>query len=171
DETNVTYTVDPLAGSYFVEYLTNEMEQRTWEYLKVIEDMGGMVAAIKSGFFVGEYKKANHEWDYKVDTGEKVVVGVSKYRLEPEEVPYKVPAYRFLPTASEKQIEKVKKLRAERDNAKVTVALREMEEVCRGDENIMLSLINAVKAYATLQEVCDVWREVYGLDPYARMKY
>ncbi|MFC1945052.1 methylmalonyl-CoA mutase family protein, partial [Chloroflexota bacterium] len=161
----------PLAGSYFVESLTNEIEQRTWDYIKGIEDMGGMVAAIKSGFFVGEYKKANHEWDYKVDAGEKVVVGVSKYRLEPEEVPYKVPVYRFLPTASEKQIGKVKKLRAERDNAKVAAALQEMERSCLADENTMPSLINAVKAYATLQEACDVWRKVYGLDPYARMKY
>ena len=80
-----------------------------------------------------------------------------------------MPVYRYQPTCAERQIERVKKLRKERDSAKVTEALQEMEKVCRGDENIMPSLMKAVKAYATLQEVCDVWRKVYGLDAYAKM--
>jgi methylmalonyl-CoA mutase N-terminal domain/subunit len=169
EETGATSTVDPLAGSYFVEWLTNEIEQRTWDYIKKIEDMGGMIKAIQSGFFVNEYKQANHDAVHKLETGERVVVGVNKYRLKPEEVPYNVPVYRFETTCAERQIERVKKLRKERDNAKVAEALQEMEKVCRGDENIMPSLMKAVKVYATLQEVCDVWRKVYGLDAYARM--
>ncbi len=170
EEAGVTATVDPLAGSYFVEWLTSELERCTWDYLKKIEDMGGMIKAIESGFFISEYKKANRDWDYKVDTGERVVVGVNKYRLKPEEVPYKVPVYRFLPTCAERQIERVKKLRKERDNAKVTQALKELEKACRGDENTFPFVMKAVKAYATLQEVCDVWREVYGLDTCQVMK-
>jgi methylmalonyl-CoA mutase N-terminal domain/subunit len=169
EETGVTSTVDPLAGSYFVEWLTNEIERCTWDYLKRIEDMGGMIKAIQAGFFLNEYQQANNDAVRKLETGERVVVGVNKYRLKPEEVPYNVPVYRFETTCAERQIERVKKLRRERDNAKVAEALEEMEKVCRGDENIMPSLMKAVRVYATLQEVVDVWRKVYGLDPYAKI--
>ncbi len=169
EEINVTTTVDPLAGSYYVEWLTNELENRTWDYMKKIEDMGGMMAAIKSGFFVTELKKANYDWIQKIQTGERVVVGVNKYRMKPEEVPYQVPVYTFEPTARDKQIERVKKLRQERDNASVTRALKNLEAACRGDENTFPFMMEAFSAYATLQEVCDVWREVYGLNPHARM--
>jgi len=137
--------------------------------MKKIEDMGGMINAIKSGFFTNEYMQANHDATRKLETGERVVVGVNKYRLKPEEVPYNVPVYRFQATCAERQIERVKKLRMERDNAQVSEALQEMEGVCRGYENIMPSLMKAVKAYATLQEVVDIWRKVYGLDSHARM--
>jgi methylmalonyl-CoA mutase N-terminal domain/subunit len=170
EETNVTSTVDPLAGSYYVEWLTNELEKRTWDYLKKIEDMGGMIAAIKSGFFVNEYKKANYDWIRKIETGERVVVGVNKYRLKPEEVPYKVPVYKFEPTCRDRQIERVKKLRKERDSARVARALKELEKACRGDENTFPFVMEAFRAYATLQEVCDVWREVYGLDHHSRIQ-
>jgi len=170
EETGATSTVDPLAGSYFVESLTNEIERRTWDYIKKIEDMGGMVKAIQSGFFMNEYKKANYDAVHKVETGERVVVGVNKYRLKPEEVPYNVPVYRFQPTCADRQIERVKKLREERDNVKVTQTLKELEEACNSNENVFPYYMKAFRAYATLQEVCDVLRRVYGLSPYEMIR-
>jgi len=170
EEIDVTSTVDPLAGSYYVEWLTNELEKGTWAYLKKIEDMGGMIAAIKSGFFVNEFKRANYDWVHRIETGERVVVGVNKYRLQPEEVPYQVPVYRFEPTCRDRQIDRVKKLRRDRDNDRVGKALKELEQACRGNENTFPLVMESFRAYATLQEVCDVWREVYGLNPHSRMQ-
>jgi methylmalonyl-CoA mutase, N-terminal domain len=170
EEINVTSTVDPLAGSYYVEWLTNELEKRTWDYLRKIDGMGGMIAAIKSGFFAGEYKQANLDWVRKIETGERVVVGTNKYRLKPEEVPYQVPVYRFEPTCRDRQIERVKKLRRERDKAKVATALADLDRACRGDENTFPLVMEAFRSYATLQEVYDVWREVYGINSYSRMQ-
>jgi methylmalonyl-CoA mutase, N-terminal domain len=171
EETNVTATIDPLAGSYYVEWLTSEIEKRAWEYYKKIEGMGGIIKAIKSGFFLNEYKKANRGWDLKVDTGEKVVIGVNKYRMKPEEVPYKVPIYKFKPTAGTEKIAKLKKYKKERDNAKVKVSLERLEKACRSEnENVFEYMVQSYKVGATLQEAVDVCRKVYGLDNAQLMK-
>ena len=106
----------------------------------------------------------------EVETGERVVVGVNKYRLKPEEVPYTVPVYRYEPTCADRQIERAKKLREERDNVKVTQALKELEEACQSGQNVFPYYMKAFRAYATLQEVCDVGRGVYGLNPYTTIR-
>jgi methylmalonyl-CoA mutase N-terminal domain/subunit len=154
-----------------VEKLTSEIEKGAWEYAKKIEGMGGCVQAIKSGFFLSEFKKANYEWDHKVDTGERVVVGVNKYRMNPEEVPYKVPIYKYTPHVGQEKIAKLKKYKQERDNKKVKAALERMEKACLSkDENIFEYMIQANKAGATIQESYDVCRKVYGLDKTQRMR-
>ena len=129
-----------------------------------------MIKAIQSGFFMNEYKKANYDAVHKVETGERVVVGVNEYRLKPEEVPYNVPVYRFQPTCADRQIERVKKLREERDNAKVAQVLQELEEAWQSDENVFPYYMKAFRAYTTLQELCDVVRRAYGLNPYEMIR-
>jgi len=162
EELNVTSVVDPLGGSYYVEWLTNEMERRIWDYFKKIEDMGGMVKCIESGWAVAEYKKGALEWERKIASGERTVIGVNKYRMKPSEVPYKVPIYKAEPAAHDIQINRIKKLKKERNNAEVAKALSELEKVLASDENSFPALIEAAKAYATLGEICEVERKVYG---------
>ena len=160
-ETGITNTVDPLGGSYYVEWLTSEVERRTWEYMEKIEKAGGIVAALDSGWIHREFREAFVEHEHKVNSGEKVVVGVNKFHLD--KVPYKVPIFRPNPKSDEIQVEKLRRLRKERNNAKVALALKELEEVTRGDENVMPAVKKAVEIYATQGEVCNVWRKVYGL--------
>jgi methylmalonyl-CoA mutase N-terminal domain/subunit len=159
-ETNVINTVDPLGGSWYLEWLTSEIERKTWEYIQKIEDMGGLVAAIGSGWVHREYRDAMLEHERKVASGETTVVGVNKFRLEKE--PYEVPIFRPSSKSPEIQIEKLKRLREERDNNRVAEALQKLEEVSSSEENVMPAVIEAVKAYATVGEMNNVWRMVYG---------
>jgi len=159
-ETNVTNTIDPLGGSYYVESLTSELEKRTWEYIQKIEDMGGMAEAVNSGWVHREYVDAIIEHERKLASGEITVVGVNKFRLEEE--PHKVPIFQPNPQSREIQIEKLRRLKKERDNAKVIQALQKLEEVNRSDENVFPAIMEAVKAHATLGEITNVQRKVYG---------
>ena len=160
-ETNVINTVDPLGGSWYVEWLTSELERHTWEYIQKIEDAGGVADALDSGWIHREFKKAFLEYECKVASGKKVVIGVNKFQLEKEI--YEVPISKPDPNAPQIQIEKIKRLKKERDNTEVIQALQELEEVTRSGENVMPAVMKAVKAYATLGEICNVWRKVYGL--------
>jgi len=162
-ETNVINTVDPLGGSYFVESMTAEIEKRTWDYIKKIEDMGGIAEAISKGWVHKEYEQAMLEHERKMASGEIPVVGVNMFRQEKE--PYKVPIFRPDPQSADRQIERLKKLKASRDKSKVAAALQKLENVSRSDDNMMPAVIEAVKAYATVGEVCDVWRNVFGVWP------
>jgi methylmalonyl-CoA mutase N-terminal domain/subunit len=160
-ETNVINTVDPLGGSWYVEWLTNEIERRTWDYIQKIEDMGGMIQALTTGWVHREYRDAMLEHERKVVSGETTVVGVNKFRLEKE--PYRVPIFRPNPKSPEIQIEKLKRFKRERDNGKVAQALQKLEEVSGSEENVMPAVMEAVKAYATVGEITTVWRTVYGV--------
>jgi len=159
-ETNVINTIDPLGGSWYVERLTNEIERRTWEYIQRIEDLGGMTKALSSGWVHREYRDGMIEHERKVASGETAVVGVNKFRLE--KAPYEVPIFRPNPKSPEIQIEKLKQLKTERDNAEVAQTLQELERITRSDENIMPAVMEAVKAYATVGEITNVWHKVYG---------
>lgn len=163
-ETNVTNTIDPLGGSWYVESLTDELEKRAWEYIQKIEDMGGMAKAISSGWVHNEYKKAAIERARKVTSGEVPIVGVNKFRAEKE--PYKVPIFRPDPQSAQIQIKKLKRLRKKRNSAKVAEALQKLEEVTRRGENVMPATMEAVKAYATLGEIVNVQLKVYGEWPF-----
>jgi methylmalonyl-CoA mutase N-terminal domain/subunit len=160
-ETNVINTVDPLGGSWYVEWLTGEIERHTWDYIQKIEDMGGMIQALTTGWVHREYRDAMLEHERKVASGETTVVGVNKFRLGKE--PYKVPIFRPNPKSPEIQIEKLKKFKRERDNGKVAQALQKLEEVSGSEENVMPAVMEAVKAYATVGEITTVWRTVYGV--------
>jgi methylmalonyl-CoA mutase N-terminal domain/subunit len=160
-ETNVINTVDPLGGSWYVEWLTSEIERHTWDYIQKIEDMGGMIQALTTGWVHREYRDAMLEHERRVTSGETVVVGVNKFRLGKE--PYEVPIFRPNPKSPEIQIEKLRKFKRERDNNKVAQALRNLEEVSSSEENVMPAVMEAVRAYATIGEISNVWRTVYGV--------
>ncbi|MEM2975802.1 MAG: methylmalonyl-CoA mutase family protein [Candidatus Bathyarchaeia archaeon] len=159
-ESGVTNTVDPLAGSYYVEALTNEMEEKAMEYIQKIDDMGGVIPAIEKGFFQREIADSAYKYQREIDNHERILVGVNDYTIEEEEVP--IPLLRIDPKVEEEQIKRLQKLRRERDNRKVRQILDELHDAAEKDVNLMPIIIEAVKSYATLGEICDVLRSVYG---------
>ena len=158
-ESGVTDSADPLAGSYYIEWLTNELEKRAWEYLHRIEDMGGAVAAIESGFIQREIQEASWAYQRAVDEGKKTIVGVNRFQLEDEE-PQMI--FRVDPETERAQIKKLHAFKKQRDNAAVRAALKRLDEACRDRENLLYPIVEAVKVYATLGEICGVMRNVFG---------
>ncbi len=159
EETGVVNTIDPLAGSYFVEALTNEMEQQAWDYIHKIDDMGGMVAAIEKGFPQMEISDAAYKYQRQIDAAEKIMIGINKYNTE-EEV--EIPFVEIDDTVEKEQIERLNAVKRRRDGRKVAECLKDIAAACKKGENVMPYCIEAVKNYASVQEICDVYREVYG---------
>jgi len=159
EESGVANTVDPLGGSYYVEWLTNEIEDRALRYIEKIEKMGGAVAAIKSGYIQKEIADSAYKSQKEIETGEKCIVGVNKYIME-EKLSYEI--LKVDPEVERRQIEHIRKLRATRDNSRVEEILRKMKEVAESGENILPITIEAVKSYATIGEICNVLRDVFG---------
>jgi methylmalonyl-CoA mutase, N-terminal domain len=158
-ESGVPDTVDPLAGSWMVESLTNEVEEKAWEYIERIDAMGGAVAAIEQGFMQDEIAGSSYKYQNKIESGEKIIVGVNKFQVEEQ------PMQNLLTVDDSiraQQIEKLNKLKAERDNPKVVELLSRIESAARTDENLMPHILEAVEAYATLGEIADVMRKVFG---------
>jgi methylmalonyl-CoA mutase N-terminal domain/subunit len=164
-ESGVTATPDPLAGSYFVESLTNAVEQGAWDYIDKIDAMGGAVAAIEAGFMQDEIERAAFEWAKAVDDGEKVIVSVNKFTDDGEEEPEVFPIDPMLET---RQAERVRALRDRRDNAAVEAALTDLRVAARGTQNLLYPMKQALRHYATLGEVSDVLREEFGVYQPAR---
>ncbi len=158
-EIGVTNTIDPLAGSYFVESLTSQMEEKAWEYIDKIDNMGGMLTAIDKGFPQMEIADAAYHYQRQIDKGEKVMVGVNKYVIE-EKAPPEI--LRIDEAVEEKQIARLQKVKKERDNRRVVQILSDLRAASRTDKNLMPYVIEAVKEYTTEQEICDVWRDVFG---------
>jgi methylmalonyl-CoA mutase N-terminal domain/subunit len=159
-ESGVADTVDPLAGSYFVESLTDEVERATWDYLERIDSMGGAVAAIEAGFMQGEIEQAAYAYAKAVDDGEKVVVGVNRFLdddVEPTEV------FPIDPALQRAQVERTRSVRAGRDQAEVDAALEEVRRAARGADNLLPPMRRALRAMATLGEVSDVLRQEFGV--------
>ena len=160
EETGVALTVDPLGGSYFLETLTDQMEGATLEYIRKIDAMGGMIRAIDAGYPQKEIADAAYRYQLMDDRGEKVVVGVNKYVMT-ETRPI---AYLRIDEAVElEQIDRVRRFKASRDMAKVERRLKQLADACREPRNVMPILIEAVKDYASLGEISDVYRQVFGL--------
>ncbi|MDI6600273.1 MAG: methylmalonyl-CoA mutase family protein [Thermoanaerobacteraceae bacterium] len=159
-ESGAADTVDPLAGSYYVEALTDEIEKRAMEYIKKIDDLGGAPKAIEKGYIQKEIQDAAYEYQKAVESGEIVVVGMNKFQIE-EEPPKNL--LKVDPAVAEKQKARLARLKSERDNNRVKEALSGVEKAAKGEENLMPYIIEAVKAYATLGEVCDVLRSVFGV--------
>ncbi|HDZ90487.1 MAG: methylmalonyl-CoA mutase family protein [Deltaproteobacteria bacterium] len=159
EESGVTNTIDPLGGSYFVEALTDRMEEEAFEIIQKIDDMGGMLSAIEKNYPQQEIADSAYHYQRQIDENQRTVVGVNKYVVD-EEIPVEV--LEIDEELERLQIEKTNRVKTERDNSRVEECLERVGECCSGDENVMQSLIDAVKADATLQEVCDVFRKVYG---------
>jgi methylmalonyl-CoA mutase N-terminal domain/subunit len=161
-ETGVTNTIDPLGGSYYVEALTNEIESRTWDYIKKIEEQGGLLKAITNGWIHREYKQAIIDYDRKLKTGELTIIGVNKFRLDPDKVPYKVPIFKSDRSSVEVLKKRIKKLRETRDNTKHAQAMKKLDEVLRSDANSFPAVKEAVEAHATPGELGAAVMKVYG---------
>ena len=158
-ETGVTDTVDPLAGSYYLENLTNEIYERAAAYIKKIDDLGGAAEAIEKGFIQREIQDSAYRYQREIEQEERIVVGVNRFQVE-EEKPTNL--LRVDPAVRTSQIERLQKLRSERDDVVVGKHLSDLKQGAEGDRNLIPLMLEAVKAYATLGEICDVLREIFG---------
>ncbi len=159
-ESGLADTVDPLAGSYYVEALTNKIEAEAWEYIKKIDEIGGAPAAIEKGYIQKEIQESAYKWQMQVEKGERVIVGVNKFQIE-EQAPKNL--LRVDASVGELQKKKIADLKARRDNAKVEAALAALKTACADESvNLMPIILDAVRAYATEGEICGVMREVFG---------
>ncbi|MGB2670604.1 MAG: methylmalonyl-CoA mutase family protein [Candidatus Acidiferrum sp.] len=157
-ETGVTNTVDPLGGSYFVETLTNEIERGAWDYIHKIDAMGGMVPAIERSYPQREIAEASYKYQVAVDKKEKIIVGVNDYVAQEKPLD----TLQIDESVAHRQAERLSKLRADRSKAEVDRRLAALRKAAEGKDNLMPFLFDAVKAYATVGEVCDALREVFG---------
>lgn len=158
-ETGVTETVDPLAGSYFLENLTGQIEEECNEYLKKIDQMGGVIPAVETGFLQGEISSSAYEYQKKIEGKDRIVVGVNRFQIEE---PPPEGLLKIRQTVGELQVEKLRQLRAQRRNGDVRNSLEEIRRIARSKENLMPAVIKAVKAEATIGEICGALREVFG---------
>jgi len=158
EETGVANTIDPLAGSYFIEALTHQMEEHAWEYIRKIDEMGGMVAAIERGFPQAEVADSAYKYQRQIDSGEKVVVGVNKYATEHPSITI----WRMKSEIEERQLRRLREVKQTRNDHKVKEHLHQIRMASQNGENLMPHIINAVREYTSIQEICDVWRDVFG---------
>ncbi|MBU7007604.1 acyl-CoA mutase large subunit family protein [Phosphitispora fastidiosa] len=158
-ETGVTDTVDPLGGSYFVEDLTNRVEKAAMDYINRIEAIGGAVRAIEEGFQQMEIMDSAYKYQLEIESAERVVIGVNRFQIE-ERSPQDL--LRVDPVLEENQRRKLSQLKQERDPLAVSGSLDRLKKAAAGSENLMLPILEAVRAYATLGEICDVLRDVFG---------
>ncbi len=158
-ESGVADTIDPLAGSYYIEYLTNRIEEEAMKYISKIDSMGGAVAAIEKGYIQREIVESAYRYQKEIESSERVIVGVNEFTTE-EKTP--IPILRVDPAVEKRQNERLNRMKGKRNNAKVNSALDKLRHVAEGDENLMPVILEAVKAYASLGEICGVLREVFG---------
>lgn len=158
-ESDVTNTVDPLGGSYYLESLTNRLEEGALAYFRKLDDMGGMVEAIGRGFPQGEILEASHRYQREVEQQDRVVVGINEY-VEPDRSP--IPILKIGPEVEREQVARLSDLRKTRDSFRMAGALEELQEAASCGENVMPYLIEAVKAKATLGEICAALKEIFG---------
>jgi methylmalonyl-CoA mutase, N-terminal domain len=160
EETGVTNTIDALGGSYAVEALTDRIERDAMEYIRRIDEMGGMVRAIETGYPQREIAEAAFVYQRQLEQGIKAVVGVNKYSV-PEEIP--IETLKIDPAIEEKQVQRVRKMKRDRDAAAVNQALASVSAACRGGENLMEPICEAVRHEATVGEICDIFRAEFGV--------
>ena len=158
-ESGVADTVDPLGGSYYLEALTEEILKRVEEYIDKIDELGGATSAIEKGFIQREIQDSAYRYQKEIEKGERVVVGVNKFQVD-EQSPMDL--LRVDPAVRVSQIERLKTLKSERDNNKVKTTLNTLRKAAEGDHNLMPCILDAVKTYATLEEICDELRGVFG---------
>jgi methylmalonyl-CoA mutase N-terminal domain/subunit len=158
-ETGVTNTIDPVAGSYAIEHLTNEIEQSADDYISKIDAMGGMLHAIESGFVQGEIQKAAYDFQRAVESKEQIIVGVNEFIAEEERT---IPTLRIEPEIERSQIARLNALRAKRDSTSTKSALTELQRRAATTENLLPAILNAVEAHATVGEISDALRRVFG---------
>ncbi len=160
EESGVANTIDPLAGSFFVEHETNKIEAQVYEYWQQVEELGGVLPAIEQGFYQREISNAAYQYQREIDQNERTIVGVNGFVDQTEDI--RIPILEMDPQGYERQIGRINHVKAERDNEKVGSALQALREAAQGTANTMPFIIEAVREYATLGEITDVFREVFG---------
>ncbi len=158
-ESGVANTVDPLGGSYFVEQLTDEMEAEAWDYFEKVEALGGVLPAIEAGFFQQEIADAAYRYQHEIDTRQRIVVGINEYATDEQ---LQIPILEMDPQGYEVQVARLNEVRRTRDNRAVKARLADLRAAAKGNKNTMPVILDAVKEYATLQEIMDIFREVFG---------
>jgi methylmalonyl-CoA mutase N-terminal domain/subunit len=158
-ESGVTNTIDPLGGAYAIEALTDQIEQQAYDYFEQIEALGGVIPAIEIGFFQQEIANAAYQYQREIDQQKRTMVGINKYEADE---PLQIPLLEMDPQGYERQRARLEQVRAERDSGAVGQALDRLRIAAQGSENTMPHILDAVRAYATLQEIMDVFREVFG---------
>ncbi|MEI6093609.1 MAG: methylmalonyl-CoA mutase family protein, partial [bacterium] len=159
EESGVTNTIDPLAGSYFVEALTDQIEKMAMEYIQKIDDMGGVTKAIENGYMQKEIQDSSYKYQQSIEKKDRILVGVNKYTMEEKT---KGELLRVNPAVEAKQKERLKIVKAERSNKEVEIKLNAVREAAKNGTNLMFPIIEAVKEYATIGEISNVMREVFG---------
>jgi len=160
DETRITNTVDPLAGSYYVEWLTDEVEERVWKYMGKIEKVGSIDKALSTGWLYKEMRDAFHRRRRRIENREEIMLGVNKYEVPYDDV---TDVFRTSKEAIDIEVNRINKLKERRDNAKLEKLLDKLRDVCEKEENVMPIMMEVTKEGATIGEVCDVYREIYGI--------
>ena len=158
-ESGVVNTIDPLAGSFFVEALTDELEKEAEEYIMKIDELGGSPSAIEIGYIQKEIQKSAYQYQKDIEDGKRIIVGVNKFVVEEEEMPE---ILKINPEIEKNQIQFLRKIKAERDNSLVNEKLKLLKEAAQGDANLMPFIIDAVRVYASIGEICNTLREVFG---------
>jgi methylmalonyl-CoA mutase, N-terminal domain len=160
EESGVANTIDPLAGSFFVESLTNRLEEQAYDYFRRIDELGGVLPAIEKGFFQSEISDAAYRYQREIDGNIRKIVGVNAHQ---DEKPITIPLLEMDPQGYKRQVDRLEALRSERDQGRVGQTLDNLRIACQGTENTMPYILEAVRAYATLGEIVDVMREVFGI--------
>jgi methylmalonyl-CoA mutase N-terminal domain/subunit len=158
-ESGVANSIDPLAGSFLVETLTNGMEEETYQIFERVEDLGGVIPAIEAGYFQQEIAQSAYRYQREIDSKQRIVVGVNEYR---QDEPMTIPLLRMDPEGYKRQVGRLNQLKRERDNDDVNRKLDALRAAAEGTENMMPFIVDAVRAHATLGETCGVLREVFG---------
>jgi methylmalonyl-CoA mutase N-terminal domain/subunit len=158
-ESGIADTVDPLAGSYFIESLTNEVEAAALQLIEKIDAMGGSVSAIEEGFMQNEIAKSAYEYQRNIESGEKIIVGVNKFQTDEKNT---TPVFRIDESIQKIQTDKLKALRSKRDNVKAADCLKVLHDTAEGNSNLMPAVVDAVENYCTLGEIADELRKVFG---------
>ena len=159
EESGVTNTIDPLGGSYYIEWLTDKMEEETYKYWDRVEKLGGVIAAIEKGFYQREIAEAAYRYQKEIDEKRRIVVGMNEYQIDE---PIEIPILEMDEKGEERQINRLKKLRKSRNNQKVDRNLRDLKKAAKDENNLMPYILNCVHSYATLGETCQVLRDVFG---------
>ncbi|MBI4723355.1 MAG: methylmalonyl-CoA mutase family protein [Candidatus Stahlbacteria bacterium] len=163
-ESGVANTIDPLGGSYYVESLTNKMEQGVYEYFNKIDALGGVVRGIEIGFFQKEIAESAYKYQRELQQQEKIMVGVNKFveEVKPQDEPPQIETLKISPEVEKHQIARLKQVKAERNNTKVKAGLMRLREAARSGENLMPKILDCVREYATIGEMCDTLKEEFG---------
>jgi methylmalonyl-CoA mutase N-terminal domain/subunit len=159
NESGITDTADPLAGSYFVESLTNELEQKALALINQIDEMGGAVSSIENGFMQNKIAESAYAYQKAIESKEKIIVGVNQFESTSTT---NIPVFQIDESIRIQQIEKLKALKSSRDNTKVLTCLAAVKNAAAGTDNLMPSVIDAIENYCTLGEIADVLRGIYG---------